>query len=235
MKTKDLSNQIAATYKTLRRGLAVMAFVFPLLLWIGGHFLADLPLAGSMSAYYHVSDPANLDGGPAGQGVMRNEFVGIPFAVGALLFAYQGYSHLEDYALNLAGVLALGIALFPMTWSAAPSDSSFSPHGICAGSFFVCIAYVCIWRAGDTLPLVLDEAIRRRYRRTYQALGWAMVICPFSAWFLVSHMPDYKSTIFWVEFGGIYVFATYWAVKTHEASKTKLDERAVRGQLQVNP
>ena len=53
-----------------------------------------------MSAYYH-----------AGQGVMRNEFVGILFAVGALLFAYQGYSRFEDCALNLAGVLALGIAL----------------------------------------------------------------------------------------------------------------------------
>jgi hypothetical protein len=56
MKTKNLSNQIAATYKMLRLGLAVMAFAFPLLLWIGGHFLADLPLAGSMGAYYHASD-----------------------------------------------------------------------------------------------------------------------------------------------------------------------------------
>jgi hypothetical protein len=33
MKTKDLSNQITATYKMLRLGLAVMAFAFPLLLW----------------------------------------------------------------------------------------------------------------------------------------------------------------------------------------------------------
>ena len=35
------------------------------------------------------------------KGVMRNEFVGILFAVGALLIAYQGYSWLEDYALNV--------------------------------------------------------------------------------------------------------------------------------------
>src|ERR1700681_637670 len=110
MKTKDLSNQMAATYKVLRLGLTVMAFAFPLLLWIGGHLLADLPLAGSMSAYYHVSEPLHPDQGAPGQGVMRDEFVGILFAVGAILFVYQGYSRLEDYALNLAGVLALGVA-----------------------------------------------------------------------------------------------------------------------------
>jgi len=101
MKAKDLTDQITKTYKTLRIGLAVMAFAFPLLLWIGGYLLAKLPLAGSMSAYYHASDLLYPDQGPPGQGVMSNEFVGILFAVGALLIAYQGYSWLEDYALNV--------------------------------------------------------------------------------------------------------------------------------------
>jgi hypothetical protein len=63
-----------------------------------------------MSAYYHAIDSLYPDQGIPGQGSMRNEFVGILFAVGALLFAYQGYSRLEDYALNLAGVLALETA-----------------------------------------------------------------------------------------------------------------------------
>jgi hypothetical protein len=229
-KTKDLSNQIAATYKMLRLGLAVMAFAFPLVLWIGGHFLADLPLAGSMSAYYHASDALH-----PGQGVMRNEFVGILFAIGALLFVYQGYSHLEDYALNLAGVLALGIALFPMKWPTEPNDSSFSLHGTCAISFFVCIAYVCIWRAGDTLPLIHDVTIRKRYLRTYQFLGGAMVLCPVFAWVLISRMPSHNSAIFFVELAGIYVFATYWVIKSHEASKTNVDEKACLGKLRVKP
>jgi hypothetical protein len=224
MKTKDLSNQMTATYKTLRLGLAVLAFAFPLLLWIGGLVFAHLPLAGSMSAYYH-----------AGQGVMRNEFVGILFAVGALLFAYQGYSRLEDYALNLAGVLALGIALFPMKWPTGQNDSSFSLHGVCAILFFASIAYVCIWRAGDTLPLIINDATRKLYRRTYKILGGAMVICPVSAWILISRTPTNHSAIFWVEFAGIYVFAIYWVIKGHEASKTKVDEKATRGELRVQP
>ncbi len=102
MKTKDFSNHISATYKALRLGVALIAFAFPLILWIGGHIHASLPLQGSMSAYYHAGDALH-----PGQGVMRNEFVGILFAVGTILFLYQGISRLEDYALNLAGVLAL--------------------------------------------------------------------------------------------------------------------------------
>src|SRR4029453_2314070 len=94
MKNKDLSNQISATYKMLRLGVAVIAFAFPLLLWVGGHLFAGLPLAGSMSAYYYS--------------VMRDTFVGILFAVGVILFVYQGYTRFEDWALNLAGGLALG-------------------------------------------------------------------------------------------------------------------------------
>jgi hypothetical protein len=233
MKPKDLSNQIDATYKMLRLGLAVMAFAFPIVLWAGGYFLGDhLGLAGSLSAYYHVSDPANLDGGPPGQGVMRNEFVGILFAVGALLFVYQGYSRREDFALNVAGIMAWGVALFPTAWKGFAGveftvlNMKYSLHGAFAISLFLAIGYVCICRAGDTLPLVPDLATRKRYRRTYKILGWAMVIFPIAAWFLLSLIPDYKSTIFFVELAAIYVFALYWAVKTHEASKTKVDQKA---------
>jgi hypothetical protein len=235
VRTKNLTEQVTATYKVLRLGLGVMAFGFPLILWIGGHLLGRLPLAGSMSAYYHVSDFLRPDQGTPGQGVMRNEFVGILFAVGALLFAYQGYSWLEDYALNVAAVLAVGIAVFPMKWPSEPNDSSFSLHGACAILFFVCIAYVCIWRAADTLTLIKNTATREWYRRAYKILGWAMVICPLSAWILISWMPFHKSTIFFTELAGIYVFATYWVLKTIEASKTDLDKRASLGQLRVKP
>ena len=223
MKTKNLSNQAAATYKMLRYGLAGIAFAFPFVLWIGGYLRAELPLAGSMSAYYYES---------GGMGVMRNEFVGILFAVGALLFAYQGYSRFEDMALNVAGVLALGIAIFPMKWPES-TDSSFSLHGACAISFFICIAYVCICRAGDTLSLIKDEAMRERYRLVYRVLGVAMVVCPFLAWALISLMPLRKSAIFFVELAGIYVFAIYWVIKTHEARKTKVDEKTCQGKVQA--
>jgi len=215
----------------LRLGLAVIAFAFPLVLWIGGYFLAKLPLADSMSAYYHHAIPILHPG----LGVMRNEFVGILFAVGALLFAYQGYSRFEDYALNFAGVFALGIAVFPTKWPADTTGSSFSLHGACAIAFFICIAYVCIWRAGDTLSLIEDETKRNRYRWIYRLLGIAMVVCPFLAWALISNTPSRTSTIFFVELTGIYVFATYWVIKSYEASQTDVDDKSCRGKVQAQP
>jgi hypothetical protein len=163
---------------------------------------------------------------------MRNEFVGVLFAVSGLLLIYQGYSKLEDYALNLAGILALGIALFPMDWPATSGDN-FSLHGACAVLFFASIAYVCIWRAGDTLPLVKDQTAHKRYVRAYRYLGWAMAILPLVAWALSSVLPSYKSAVFFVELSGIYVFATYWVVKSHEASRTGVDQKAARGSVRT--
>lgn len=235
MVSKDLSRQMAATYGMLRLGIAVLAFGLPLLLWIGGHIFGDLPLAASMSAYYHASDPVHPELGPAGQGVMRNGFVGILFAVSGLLLVYQGYSKLEDYALNLASMLALGIALFPMKWPGSARDGIFSLHGGCAVLFFACIAYVCVFRAGDTLPLIEDEATRTRYLRTYRYFGGAMVILPVLAWGLSSAAPFRASVVFVVELAAIYVFAAYWVVKSHEASRTRVDQKAARGQVRARP
>lgn len=37
MTAKDLTDQVAVTYKMLRLGLALLAFAFPILLWGGGN------------------------------------------------------------------------------------------------------------------------------------------------------------------------------------------------------
>ncbi len=224
---KDLSKQMAATYRMLRLGLAVLAFALPLLLWLGGYFIYDVPLAGSLSAYYHASHvpPPQVYGG----GVLRNVFVGIIFAVSILLFAYQGFTRLEDWALNLAGLLAVGVALVP---TPLVGGGLWTLHGAFAILFFVSIGYVSIFRAGDTLRLIKDDATRERFRMTYKILGWAMVVLPLSAFAFFTFIGGGYTTFF-VEFAGIYVFATYWVVKSREAKKTRMDEEATRGNLKV--
>ena len=47
--------------------------------------------------------------------------------------------------------------------------------------------------------------------------------------------PLHKSAIFFTEVAGIYVFATYWVIKTIEASRTGLDKRAGEGKLATRP
>lgn len=230
MKTKDLSNSIAVTYKWLRLGVGLIAFAFPLILWGGGYLCAHLTLQGSMSAYYHAGDALH-----PGQGVMRNEFVGILFAIGAILFLFQGMSRLEDLVLNLAGALALGVALFPMTWpeGSVPQNKFFFLHGACAIAFFICIGIICIFCASDTLNLIQDQAKRSRYRRSYFIFGVLMVALPLSAACLKFFAPWRDWTIFWVEVAGIYVFSAYWLLKSYEISQTDLDRRAALGKLRI--
>jgi hypothetical protein len=100
---------------------------------------------------------------------------------------------------------------------------------------FACIAYVCIWRAGDSLVLIQDPKAKQRYQRLYQSLGVAMVLCPLAAWAFISLLPIKKTVIFFVELAGIYVFALYWVIKSREASRTQLDEKAQSGKVTARP
>jgi amino acid transporter len=236
----DLSEHMLATYQTLRVVLVIIALAFPWVLWIGGRFVFDhIPLQASMSDYYHAStesikdrnerkstgaapDPLN-----SGRGVMRNWFAGVLFAIGGLLAVYKGFRPAEDLALNLAALFAVLTALVPNTW-----EGDGPPwHGIFAVTFFVCIAYVCIFTASATLSLV-NEDRRKRLRRVYKTLGWAMVVFPVGAAILTYATGRF---IFVAEAGGVYAFAFYWLVKTLEIRQTNADRRAASGELQLAP
>jgi hypothetical protein len=237
MKIKDLSNHIVVTYKLLRILVALIAIAFPLILWIGGSLFGDLPLQSSISHYYHASDPINP--GPAGHGVMRDVFVGILFFIGAFLIVYRGITDLENYTLNVAGILAFLVALLPMNWPPVTkydvSKQFFSLHGACAVSFFICIAIVCIFCASDTLSLVKDKKKYKCYRRSYFIFGALMVAIPLLRICLKSFEPIAEWTTFIVEFFGISIFAAYWLVKSWEIFQTGFDKKAAHGKLHIEP
>jgi len=247
----DIIKHIAGTYKSLRLMLFLVGFSLPLVLMIGGKMQAGIPLAThSMSAYYHLSAAPSIAANgdynytliPAKLGAMRNWFVGALFAVGTLLIAYKGVRPLEDWVLNIAGMMAWGVAVFPMDWpiksETAPFSlgrifSSISLHGICAAVLFLCIAYVCIFRAWDTVTneLMPDATKRKRYKFTYQVLGWLMALSPFCAWAFT--MGSRNHVTFWIEAFGVWTFAAYWFVKSRELSEIKFDEKVMRGEIHV--
>lgn len=246
MPQTELTDHIIKTYQATRRGLAYIGFAFPVLLLIGG-LIVNLHLQGSMSAYYHappilkaneVLHPGNYV--HPGEGVMRNWFVGLLFVIGIILFLYKGFTRMEDHALNLAGVLALGVALFPMPWGDQFKAAGFTlagvkltVHGACAVTLFLCIAYVCIFRASDTLGLVKPAERQKRYRLTYKILGWAMVASPVTAFVLSSVFQQHDAYTFFIEMAGVWVFAAYWLIKSREIAETDADRKAACGQLDV--
>jgi hypothetical protein len=236
---RTIEQQIQSTYFALRVGAAVIGFIFPLILWGGGK-VADITLRDSMSTYYWAtpaqpcpcgenSDHSCKEKGTEvdlalasstrqkslAAGTMRNWFIGLLFAIGTILYVNQGHSRKEDIALNLAGLLAVGTALFPMPWDCY--QHSFSLHGFCAISFFLCIAFVSAICSRDTLVLIRDPKVRARYQRTYVGLSIAMIASPVVA-YIFNFITSQRSSVYWAELFGIYAFAGYWCVKTKEMS-----------------
>lgn len=208
MKSVDIQKHILSTYFTLRVGMGTLALMLPLLLWWGGYWFAGLELKQSMSAYYHT--------------VMRDGFVGFLFAIGAFLYLYKGYSNEEDNALNAAGVLVIGVALFPSTPPGEPRSTLAYIHGICAVSFFISIAYVCIFRARDTLELLESDSMKKIYNTIYRCLGFLMVVLPLLA--VITSLINDQPMVFWVEFSAVWVFGIYWIIKSYEIHSIGLEK-----------
>jgi hypothetical protein len=217
-----LEKQILQTYLFLRVGIAGLAFAFPIILWVGAYRTlteygecVEQPLfhglADSMSAYYYCGD-----------GVMRDWFVGILWAVGVFLILYQGYTVLENVLLDGAGFFAIGIALLPM-------QERPDLHYICAIAFFACIAAVCVFCAPSTLAH-LPVTDRRWYKRWYRGIAAAMLVSIATAYALKGSFSEYK---FMAEFCGVYSFAAYWFLKSLEISRHQTERRILDGELAV--
>jgi hypothetical protein len=209
----ELQKHITGTYTSLRWGVAIIGAALPLLLWIGGMVVLGQPLLDSMSAYYHSG--------------MRNVFVGSLYAAGACLYLYKGFNDQENVALNCAGILALCIAVFPT--GKGPDAQFVTVHGASAVLFFFAIAYVCLFRASDTLPLMQDEKKAGRYRRAYKWIGYGLIASPAVAFVLTEFFRGRDGGnpfVFFVELAGVWIFAAYWVVKSREIKQTDAERRA---------
>jgi hypothetical protein len=216
-----LQRHMAGTYFSLRLGIAVIGTALPVLLWLGGRFLDHASLRGSMSAYYYSHS-------------MRNVFVGSLVTVGALLYLYKGFSREENWALNLAGVFAVGVALVATT-EPGVRGPALTWHATFAVLFFVAIAYVCVFRASDTLSLVNDEKHRARLRRVYKALGAAMLVVPLGVVALTFLIwgGNESPMKFFLEAGAVWVFGAYWVAKSIELATTNAEQAALERKLLV--
>lgn len=223
MEAADLRKHMLATYRALRLGVAWLGLLLPWLLWLRGRSVGE-PLQGSMSDYYWI---------PA----VRDPFVGVLFAVAALLVVYRGYSRRENWALNLAALFLAGVALIPTRQHAG--DGGGSPlHGACAVLFFACISFVCLRCARDTLPLIDDDRRRTWYSRAYTWLGAGMVGLPLLAAILALSLEatsGVRSVILFIEAGGVYAFSAFWLVKTREIRETDAETLAMEGRLEARP
>lgn len=213
----ELQEHIFSSYLHLRYGAAIIGALLPLIIYAVG-ISTGVPLADSISDYYWV--PSS-----------RNWLVGCLFAVAAILYLYKGFSKAENIALNLAALLAVGVALIP---TAAPDDvggGKFSIHGFCAVSMFICLVYVVWFRSGDTLHLLPSNTTptRARYIQLYRIVGGVMLISPLTAFIVNSFIGTQTSYVFFIEVAGIWAFAAYWLIKGSELKRSGATSKALCG------
>jgi hypothetical protein len=225
MSSDKLQANILSTYFTLRLGIVVLSVALPLVLYFGGLWFGGIPYLGSsMSAYYGENG-----------GTLRNWLVGILWAVGSFLYLYKGFSLLENVLLNLAGGFAVGIAMVPCNcWRGAVGGSN-KLHVFVAVSFFLAMAAVCLFCAGETISLLPTKAQQDAFKRRYRIIGVVLVLSPLAAIaasYVLEQHPSYK---FFIEAFGVWTFAYYWWTKSREFRITSAEKRAVCGELKNVP
>jgi hypothetical protein len=153
------------------------------------------------------------------------------WAVGSFLVSYKGLSRWEDWLLNGAGASAIGIAMVPCNcWSGHTGDTS-TIHGASAFAFFACMSIIVLWFSRKSLSLVTDARLNTFFHFAYTAIGFFLIASITTVFVLRRTVPDYKASIFRIEWLGIWSFAAYWALKTFEYWKTAAEKRAARGEL----
>jgi len=216
MKPKDIRDDIFKSYMRLRFGLAVLSFLFPISLLVLG-WCYGIDSQNSMSAYY-FAQPSSAD--LKYSFPMRVWFVGILWAVGMFLYFYKGFSRTENVFLNIAGISAIFVALFPMA-----VDTDKCPgcgvndwtlvHAVAAGTLFFCMGIVA-WACTDETLVMVPDWKRELLRWIYSTLATAMWIAPIVVFVLVWGGRKNHPGIYWAELLGVVIFATYWAVKSYE-------------------
>ncbi len=216
MSTTSSAQPLVRSYLFLRRVIGIIGIALPFVLIIGKILLESPGISDSISAYYYS--------------VMRNVFVGSLWAIAMFLISYRGYGWLDDIAGDLAGVCAIGVALFPTTPDVGATQRQVTiglAHFSFATCFFLILALMAIFLFTRTDQK--KKARRKQLRNAvYYACGIAIVVFLVLA-ALILFVPNLRGTpwlqtlhpILWLESLADLAFGTAWFVKGETLLKDK--------------
>jgi len=216
------------SYLGLRRAIGLIGVFLPFVLVVGKIIIEGPGMEGSISAYYYT--------------VMRGVLVGSLCAIGVFLLSYRYQKH-DIIAAVLAGIFAIGVALFPTTPSVAPTPTDEAigvVHAVCAGLFFLTLAYMSIFLFTRTYPskmrslrkpleylslLVATRTVsgkplepRKKWRNViYRVCGYAIVLCVVLIGIVaipsINNLVKHLHPVFWLESIAILAFGFSWLIK----------------------
>jgi hypothetical protein len=197
--------------RTLQMIVGSIGLAFPIIVPLGAYVLSGLPLQSSLSAYYFTAT--------------GDLFVGSLCAIGVCLLAYLGPQAKDNIAGDVAGVCAIGVALFP-TFDAEPSGWVGWAHAVFAGIFFFTLAVFAGYlftKSDQSKPM---SRKKRRRNRFYRVCAVTILVCLIGiglAFFLSDSIASARA-IYWFEAIGIFAFGLSWFVKSEPRWLTYFSE-----------
>ena len=190
------------SYWTLRKAVGWIGLLLPFVLMLGGFLIFKEKLVeSSISYYYHTG--------------MRDVFVGALCAVALFLFFYSGFNKWDDWAGNLGGLFALGVAWFPTTKS-GPEDWAGIVHLVCAILFFLTLASFSLFLFTKTEKGKRPRGRKKKRNLIYIICGIIMLACLIVILVYKILMKDstYETSfVYWGETIALVAFGISWLTK----------------------
>ncbi|SHF36336.1 hypothetical protein [Pedobacter caeni] len=196
------------SFLTIRRSIGILGIGLPFALLIFSYIFGCEVMQPSISHYYYTSVGAL--------------FVGILSAVGLFLISYKGFSALDDFATNLAGFCAFGIAFFA---TSKPIESACIIvglsgnslreilHYVSAAVFFLTLSYISFFLFTKSKGTkTKKKVIRNRIYRVCAVLMLIFVVLIFITDKLIK-VSDHLHLTFWLEWGALISFGFSWLIK----------------------
>jgi hypothetical protein len=195
--------QDAVTVRRLRVGIGSVGIALPIVLTAGYALVAGRPaLLGSLSGYYHSP--------------MRDVFVGGMCAIGVFLISYR-HRRPDDLISTIAGVLAIGVALFP-TATGDPTDTERLVgvvHQVCAAVLFLLLAVFCLVLFTRSDPTVRPDPVPgNRFYRTCGYLIVAAIVLAVASNALPDDVRDTLRPVLWCEAVAVFAFGAAWLARS---------------------
>ena len=199
------NDSLVISYLNLRKAIGIIGIALPFVLVVGKWLLDRPGIQSSISAYYHT--------------VMPDVFVGILCAIGVFLFSYRGYGRRDNVAGTLAGIFAIGVALFPTSRveGAVARDTIGLLHLVFAALFFLTLAYFSLVLFRKTDPRSPPTSRKKQRNVVYTVCGYGILAC-LAGIAGVSLFPADApirdlDPVFWLEAAAVVAFGVSWLTK----------------------
>lgn len=198
-------DKMIISYMTLRKAVGILGMSLGFIAVLGGLIFGSGEIEESFSKYYLTN--------------MRDIFVGVLFISGAFLLAYKGYDKVDNIVTNIAGISAIGVAIFPVEVTDPNNLFNLNQfwtealHLITAIFFFVALSYMSYFQFTKTSGELTKRKKNRNlvYRICAFVMLGSLVIGGFHMFFNFFDGGPYFITI--IEIVMLLAFGVSWLVK----------------------